>query len=110
MLLDQSSQEPWEMAGIGGFERGRLLATIPVLPCFFGSPTVLLSMVGPNSAKVTPSQSLCEMKKRKEQSFMNSQEAANITLTQRKMLCRLGNSKEVKKLHFQVTSSPVLWK
>lgn len=108
MLLDQNSQESWEMAGIGGFERGRMLATITVLPCFFGYPTVLLSMVGHNSAKVTPSQSLREMKKRKEQSFMDSQEAANLTLTQRKMLCRLGNPKEVKRLHFQVTSGPAL--
>lgn len=58
-------------------------------------------MVGPNSVKVTPSQSLREMKKRKEQSFMNSQEAAKLTLTQRKMLCRLGNSKEAKSFIFK---------
>lgn len=88
----------------------RWLATITVLPCFLGYRTVLLYMVGSNSPKVTLSQSLHGMKKRKEHSFMNSQEAANLTLSQRQLLCRLGNPKEAKRLHFQVTSSTVLWK
>lgn len=66
MLLARSSQEPWEMAGIGGFEIGKMAGHHYCSALLLRYPTVLLYMVGPNSPKVTLSQSPHGMKKRKE--------------------------------------------
>lgn len=92
------------MVGIGDLREVEWPDTITVLPCFSGYPTVLLCIIGPNSWKASLSQLLHGMKKRIEfkMLFSDRQEAANLTISQRKMSHKPGNSKEAKGLHFHI--------